>query len=75
MVERKPSNLNQAFLTENNFPKLQVTSRNFANVPNGFGEVAFFTGGNWRQLAALCFSAWGCKNGMQKSFQEMVFGV
>jgi hypothetical protein len=63
-------------LTESNSPKLQVTTRNFANVHNGFGEFSFSTGGNWRQLATLCFSAWGCKNGMQKSFQEqeMVFG-
>jgi hypothetical protein len=66
MVERKPSNPIRAILTENNFPKLQATTRNLTNVFNGIPVVAFFAGGNFRKPQNTDFSASGCKNGMQK---------
>jgi len=73
LVEQCPFNSKQAFIAIGNFRQLAFSCRNFANGHNGFVEIAFFTGDNFWQLAALCFSVWGCKNGMQKSFQEMDF--
>jgi len=73
MVERKPSNPIRAFLTESNFPKLEVTTRNLINVFNGILCVAFFAGGNCRKLQNADFSVSGCKNGMQKIFSRNGF--
>jgi hypothetical protein len=70
MVTQRPLDSKRAIIAGDYFQQLIFSWCIFANVHNGLLTIMIFIGDNSRQLESLCFSASGCKTGMQKQIRS-----